>query len=83
MNWIWHFDHYTKEQAGRKARVGGRQATASSMAVALISFVSMQLIITSTFCFPPHSTRLLQPLNDGLYGPLQKQYGKAADTYMN
>ncbi|KAF8241590.1 DDE-domain-containing protein, partial [Wilcoxina mikolae CBS 423.85] len=34
------------------------------------------------FCFPSHSTHLLQPLDVGLFGPLQKYYGKAADTHM-
>src|SRR5205807_6777940 len=31
---------------------------------------------------PPHSTHLLQPLDVGLFGPLQHFYGKAADDYV-
>ena len=33
-------------------------------------------------CLPAHSTHLLQPLDVGLFGPLQHYYGKAADTHM-
>ena len=28
------------------------------------------------YCLPPHSTHLLQPLDVGLFSPLQKYYGK-------
>ena len=31
------------------------------------------------FCLPPHSTHLLQPLDVGLFGPLQHYYGQAVD----
>ena len=31
------------------------------------------------YCLPPHSTHLLQPLDVGLFSPLQKAYGKAVD----
>lgn len=34
------------------------------------------------FCLPPHSTDMLQPLDVGLFGPLQHYYGKAADNHM-
>ena len=33
------------------------------------------------FCFPPHSTHLLQPLDVGLFGPLQKHYRKAVEDF--
>jgi len=33
-------------------------------------------------CFPSHTTHLLQPLDVGLFGPLQKYYGKAANDHM-
>ena len=33
-------------------------------------------------CLPAHSTHLLQPLDVGIFGPLQHYYGKAADTHM-
>src|SRR5690606_15907560 len=31
------------------------------------------------FCLPPHTTHLLQPLDVGLFAPLQKFYGIAVD----
>jgi len=31
------------------------------------------------YCLPPHSTHLLQPLDVGLFSPLQKYYGKEVD----
>ncbi|RPA95507.1 DDE-domain-containing protein [Choiromyces venosus 120613-1] len=33
-------------------------------------------------CLPAHSTHLLQPLDVGIFSPLQHYYGKAADTHM-
>ncbi|RPB08975.1 hypothetical protein P167DRAFT_476577, partial [Morchella conica CCBAS932] len=34
------------------------------------------------FCLPPHSTHLLQPLDVGLFGPLQKHYSNILDEDM-
>ena len=31
------------------------------------------------YCLPPHTTHLLQPLDVGLFSPLQKAYGTAVD----
>jgi len=33
------------------------------------------------FCLPPHSTHLLQPLDVGLFAPLQLAYQKAIEDY--
>ena len=33
------------------------------------------------FCLPPHSTHLLQPLDVGLFGPLQHFYGIGIDEH--
>ena len=33
------------------------------------------------FCLPPHSTHLLQPLDVGLFSPLQTHYRKAVEDY--
>ena len=32
-------------------------------------------------CLPPHSTHLLQPLDMGLFGPLQHAYSEEVDTW--
>ena len=34
------------------------------------------------YCLPPHTTHLLQPLDVGLFGPLQHAYSKAVDDAM-
>ena len=34
-------------------------------------------------CLPPHSTHLLQPLDVGLFGPLQKHYGSVLDEWLS
>ena len=34
------------------------------------------------YCLPPHTTHLLQPLDVGLFGPLQHAYSKAVDDTM-
>jgi len=34
-------------------------------------------------CLPPHSTHLLQPLDVGLFGPLQRNYGSVLDNWLS
>ena len=34
------------------------------------------------FCLPSHTTHILQPLDVGLFGPLQKYYGKRVENYL-
>lgn len=34
------------------------------------------------FCLPAHSTHLLQPLDVGLFSPLQRRYSNGLDTWM-
>ena len=34
------------------------------------------------FCLPPHSTHVLQPLDVGLFGPLQTYYSKGVEEHM-
>lgn len=34
------------------------------------------------FCLPPHSTHLLQPLDVGLFSPLQRHYSNMLDKHM-
>ena len=33
-------------------------------------------------CLPAHSTHILQPLDVGLFGPLQRNYSHCLDDYM-
>ena len=34
------------------------------------------------FCLPPHSTHLLQPLDVGLFSPLQRNYSSCLDDWL-
>ena len=34
------------------------------------------------FCLPPHSTHLLQPLDVGLFSPLQRNYSACLDDWL-
>ena len=34
------------------------------------------------FCLPPHSTQLLQPLDIGIFGPLNRAYADEVDAYV-
>jgi len=34
------------------------------------------------FCLPPHSTHLLQPLDVGLFSPLQRNYSSCLDDLL-
>jgi len=34
------------------------------------------------FCLPAHSTHLLQPLDVGLFSPLQRHYGNGLDEFI-
>jgi len=44
-----------------------------------VSFCKEKNIIL--FCLPSHSTHLLQPLDVGIFGPLQNSYGREVDKY--
>lgn len=35
------------------------------------------------FCLPPHTTHILQPLDVGIFGPLQHHYSQAASDYLH
>jgi hypothetical protein len=51
----------------------------SHINVKFIKFCEAYNIIL--YFLPPHSTRLLQPLDVCLFGPLQKYYGKSVEDY--
>ena len=34
------------------------------------------------FCLPPHTTHILQPLDVGLFAPLQSYYGHRVEEYL-
>jgi len=82
LEWLRHFDKHTKDQEGGASRtrlliLDGHRSH--------ITLEFCQYAIDNNIellCFPSHTTHLLQPLDVGLFGPLQKYYGKAADDHM-
>jgi hypothetical protein len=75
-----HFDLYSSKLSQGRLRLlimdgHGSHLTYKFCAYALSR--NMYLIF-----LPAHSTHPLQPLDVGLFGPLQHYYGKAADNYM-
>jgi len=82
LEWLYHFDRCTKERKGGNGRTrllildGHRpHITLEFCQYAVDNNIEL-------LCFPPHSTHLLQPLDVGLFSPLQKYYGKAADDHI-
>jgi len=81
IEWLYHFDRSTKDRKGgngtRLLIVDGHR---SHLTLEFIQYAidnNIQLL-----CFPAHATHLLQPLDVGLFAPLQKYYGKAADNHI-
>ena len=77
--WVQHFHKMTKGsiKAGvyRMLIVDGH---GSHISIEFIEFCLTVNIIA--YCLPPHSTHLLQPLDVGLFSPLQKAYGKTSGS---
>lgn len=74
VQWIKHFDDYTKHRTVGQKRLLILDGHDSHMTPEFESFCQEQGIIT--LCMPPHSSHLLQPLDVGCFGPLKKAYSK-------
>lgn len=80
MEWLKHFDKITKPRVTaaspyRFLIIDGHDSHLTLEFVKYCDEVNIK-----PYCLPPHSTHLLQPLNVGLFSPLQKAYGKAVDN---
>jgi len=82
LEWLRHFDKHTRDRQGGNSHpclliLDGHHSH--------INLEFCQYAIDNNIellCFPSHTTHLLQPLDVGLFRPLQKIYGKVADDYM-
>lgn len=79
MEWLKHFNQITKLQVTaispyRLLIIDGHD---SHITLEFVKYCDEANI--KPYCLPPHSTHLLQPLDVGLFFPLQKAYGKAVD----
>jgi DDE superfamily endonuclease len=72
LDWLKHFDLYTKPQIRGKYRLLILNGHTSHVSVPFIEFCEQQCIIP--LCLPPHSTHVLQPLDVGIFSPLAKAY---------
>lgn len=73
-----HFDPITREQTGEGVtRLLIIDGHTSHVAFEFLDYCLSHDIIV--FCLPSHSTHLLQPLDVGLFSPLQHYYGRAVD----
>lgn len=79
MEWLKHFDQVTKPRVSPKSpyRLLIIDGHDSHITMEFIKYCLDANI--KPYCLPPHTTHLLQPLDVGLFSPLQKAYGKGVD----
>ena len=80
--WLRHFDKHTRDRQGGNGRP---RLLILDSHHSHINLEFCQYAIDNNIellCFPSHTTHLLQPLDVGPFGPLQKYYSKAADDHM-
>jgi len=78
LEWLKHFDKITAQRNKTSAYccliVDGH---GSYVTIEFVEYALINNIIV--YCLPSYSTHLLQPLDVGLFSPLQKAYGKQVD----
>lgn len=80
LEWIQHFDKYTKSQKTGRYRLLILDGHESHHSVEFEIYCKDNNIIT--LCMPPHSSHLLQPLDVGCFGPLKQAYGRQIEDKM-
>jgi len=82
LEWLFHFDRCTenRKDGNGRTRLLILDGHRSHITLEFCQYAIEHNI--ELLCFPPHSTHLLQPLDVGLFSPLQKYYGKAADDHI-
>jgi hypothetical protein len=78
--WLKHFNDHTEERAEGLPRLLIVDGHGSHVTLEFCEYALAHDIVL--FCLPAHSTHLLQPLDVGLFSPLQHYYGKAVDDHM-
>ena len=79
VKWLEHFDNITKGRlvSTQQYRFLILDACEIHIHIDFIEYCISHCIIA--YCLPSHTTHLLQPLDIGLFSPLQKSYGKEVD----
>ena len=79
MEWLKHFDQVTQYRCTALSPYRLLMIHAHDSHITLEFVKYCDEVNIKPYCLPPHSTDLLQPLDVGLFSPLQKAYGKAVD----
>lgn len=66
------FEPYTRPQDANQKRLLLLDGHNSHLSIEFAEFAEQNNMIL--FCFPPHTTHLLQPLDVSIFGPLKKRY---------
>lgn len=74
------FEPNTRESANGMARLFIMDGHVSHCTWQFFAFCLSNNIIP--LCLPAHSTHLLQPLDVGLFGPLQRNYAESLDNWL-
>ena len=80
LDWIQHFNKYTKARTKGKYRLLVLDGHESHHSIAFEEYCKENNILT--LCMPPHSSHLLQPLDIGCFGPLKKAYSGQIEAFM-
>ena len=70
--WLKRFDQFTKEKARRSWRLLICDSHSSHISMEFLAYATKNRILVMVF--PSHSTHTLQPLDVGVFGPLQSYY---------
>ncbi|PWW76365.1 CENP-B protein [Tuber magnatum] len=74
------FNRETQESAGNSYRLLSLDGDVSYFNCEFFDYCLNAKIIP--FCLPAHSTHLLQPLDVGIFGPLQRHYSNGLDEFI-
>ena len=74
LDWLSHFNLYTKLQLQGIYRLLILNGYESHISLQFVKYCEAYKIVS--FCLPPHSTHILQPLDVNIFGPLARAYKK-------
>lgn len=72
LTWLKHFDTYTKPQLRGRYRLLVLDGNSIPISYEFLAYCMQNDIIA--LCLPPNGTRVLQPLDVGVFGPLAEAY---------
>jgi hypothetical protein len=80
LKWLKHFNEHAKERTVGSHWLLILDGHESHNSVSFHQYCEEHKIVT--FCMPPHSSYLLQPLEVGCFAPVKKAYGREAERLM-